>query len=73
LSVDLIEVSGKVIDILPGTKFKIELTNGKYVEGHLSGKLRQNFIKIIPGDYVLVEISKYDLTKGRIIYRGEKK
>jgi translation initiation factor IF-1 len=73
LSLDLIEISGKVTDVLPGSKFKIELINGKFVEGHLSGKLRQNFIKIIPGDTVLLEVSKYDLTKGRIIYRGEKK
>lgn len=73
MSLDFIEITGKVTDVLPGTKFKIELTNGKLIEGHLSGKLRQNFIKIIPGDKVTVEISKYDLSKGRIIYRGDKK
>lgn len=73
MSNDYIEISGKVTDVLPGTRFKIELINGNYVTGHLSGKLRQNFIKIIPGDKVTVEISKYDISKGRIIYRGEKK
>lgn len=70
---DTITIIGKVREILPGTKFKVELENKLTVEGHLSGRLRQNFIKILPGDTVTLEISKYDITKGRIIYRGVKK
>jgi translation initiation factor IF-1 len=72
LSPDYVEVTGKITDILPGTKFKVELENGRYIIGHLSGKMRQNFIKILPGDLVTVEITKYDLTKGRITFRGKK-
>ena len=70
---DTISLVGEVIDVLPGTRFRIKLQNDKLVEGHLSGRLRQNYIKIVSGDKVTVEISKYDLTKGRITYRGVKK
>ena len=64
-----IVVEGTVIEALPDTKFRVELENGVIVIGHLSGKLRQNFIKILPHDRVKIELSIYDLTKGRIIYR----
>ena len=66
---DVIEVDGKVIDVLPGGKFKVELANGHIVEAHVSGKIRMNYIRILPGDKVTMEISPYDLTRGRIIYR----
>ena len=68
---DTIEVEGEVVELLPNTKFKVKLTNGHQITGHISGKMRMNFIKILPGDKVLIEISKYDLTKGRIIYRAK--
>ena len=68
---ETIEVEGEVLELLPNTKFKVKLTNGHVITGHISGKMRMNFIKILPGDKVLVEISKYDLTKGRIIYRAK--
>ena len=66
---DTIEVEGKVIEVLPGGKFKVELENKHTVEAHVSGKIRMNYIRILPGDTVTVEISTYDLTQGRIIYR----
>ena len=66
---DGIEVDGKVIDVLPGGKFKVELANGHIVEAHVSGKIRMNNIRILPGDRVTVEISPYDLTRGRITFR----
>ena len=64
-----IEVEGKVVDILPGGKFKVELENGFTVEAHVSGKIRMNYIRILPGDTVKIEVSPYDLTRGRITYR----
>ena len=64
-----IEVEGKVITVLPGTMFRVELTNGHKVLGHISGKLRKNFIKITVGDMVKMEMSPYDLHKARIVYR----
>ena len=64
---DSIEVTGKIVDVLPNTMFKVELENGHVVDCHISGKLRQNYIKFLPGDLVTVEISPYDLTRGRII------
>lgn len=70
---DVIEVEGEVTTVLPGTKFKVLLENGKEVTGHLSGKMRQYYIKIVPGDQVKMEISKYDTSKGRIVFRGKKK
>ena len=65
---DVIEVDGKVIDVLPGGKFKVELANGHIVEAHVSGKMRVNNIRILPGDTVVIELSPYDLTHGRIVY-----
>ena len=66
---DVIEVEGKVVEKLPNAMFKVELENGHQVLGHISGKLRTNFIKILPGDKVTIELSPYDLTKGRITFR----
>ena len=66
---DTIEVNGKVIDVLPGGKFLVELENKHTVEAHVSGKIRLNNIRILPGDRVTVELSPYDLTRGRITYR----
>jgi len=64
-----IEVEGKVIDLVPGGKFKVELPNGVLIECHVSGKIRMNYIRVLPGDKVTVELSPYDLTRGRITYR----
>ena len=68
---DVIETEGKVIDIIPGGKFKVELDGGHIVEAHVSGKMRVNNIRILPGDTVVVELSPYDLSKGRIIWRDK--
>ena len=70
-SKDIIEVEGEVTELLPNTKFKVKLPNGKDIIAHISGKMRMHFIKILPGDKVLVEISRYDLSKGRISYRSK--
>lgn len=64
-----IEVEGTVIESLPNAMFKVELDNKHIVLAHVSGKMRKHFIRILPGDRVLVELSPYDLTRGRIIYR----
>ena len=64
-----IEVEGKVLEALPNALFRVELENGHKVLAHISGKMRMNFIRILPGDKVKVELSPYDLTRGRIIYR----
>lgn len=66
---DVIEVEGKVVDTLPNAMFKVELENGATVLAHVSGKIRMHYIKILPGDRVRVEMSPYDLTKGRITFR----
>ncbi len=66
---EAIEVEGKVIEPLPNAMFRVELENGHRVLAHISGKMRMHFIKILPGDKVTVELSPYDLTRGRIIYR----
>ena len=66
---DTIEVEGKVLEVLPGYKFKVELTNGHTIEAHVSGKMRMNNIRIVEGDTVVLELSPYDLTRGRITYR----
>lgn len=66
---DVIEVEGKVVDTLPNAMFKVELENGATVLAHVSGKIRMHYIRILPGDRVTVELSPYDLTKGRITYR----
>lgn len=66
---DIIEVEAKVIEILPNTQFIVELKNGHRVLAHVSGKIRMHNIRILPGDTVVLELSPYDLTKGRITYR----
>ncbi len=66
---DLIEVQGTVLENLPNAYFKVELENGHQVLAHISGKMRMHFIKIVPGDKVKVELTPYDLTRGRITYR----
>lgn len=68
---DVIEVTGTVLEKLPNAMFKVELENGYVVLAHISGKLRMNYIRILPGDKVTVEMSPYDLTKGRIIWRDK--
>ncbi len=66
---DLIEVEGVVKEALPNAKFQVELDNGHRVEAHISGKIRMHFIRILPGDRVKLELSPYDLSKGRITFR----
>jgi translation initiation factor IF-1 len=66
---DSIEVEGTVLEALPNAMFKVELPNGHQVLGHISGKMRMHYIKIVPGDKVLIELSPYDLSRGRITYR----
>ncbi len=68
---DIIEVEGTVKEALPNAIFKVELENGHEILGHISGKLRMNYIRILPGDKVTVELSPYDLTKGRITWRNK--
>lgn len=67
---DAIQMEGRVIDTLPNTTFRVELTNGHVVIAHISGKMRKNYIRILTGDQVTVELTPYDLSKGRIVYRG---
>lgn len=69
---DVIEVEGKVLEALPNAMFKVELENGHVVLAHVSGKIRMNFIRILPGDKVTIELTPYDLTRGRITYRLNK-
>jgi translation initiation factor IF-1 len=66
---EVIEVTGRVVEPLPNAMFKVELENGHIVMAHISGKMRMHYIRIIPGDEVTVEMTPYDLTKGRITYR----
>ncbi|WP_073050500.1 translation initiation factor IF-1 [Dethiosulfatibacter aminovorans] len=66
---DLIELEGKVVEVLPNATFKVKLENGHEILAHISGKLRMNYIRILQGDKVTVELSPYDLTKGRITWR----
>lgn len=68
---NVIEVEGTVVEALPNTNFKVELQNGHQILAHISGKLRMNYIKILPGDKVKVELSPYDLTRGRITWRAK--
>ena len=68
---DVLEVEGTVIETLPNAIFKVELENGHQVLAHISGKLRMNYIKILPGDKVTMEMSPYDLTRGRITWRSK--
>lgn len=66
---DVIEIEGSVLETLPNAMFKVELENGHEILAHVSGKIRMNYIRILPGDKVTVEMSPYDLTRGRITYR----
>ena len=66
---DVIEMEGKILEVLPGGQFKVELENKHTVTAHVSGKIRMNYIRILPGDTVTIELSVYDLTRGRITYR----
>ena len=66
---DAIEVEGKVVEPLPNTMFRVELPGGQHILAHISGKMRMHFIRILPGDKVMLEMSPYDLTKGRITFR----
>ncbi len=68
---DAITVEGTVVETLPNAMFRVELQNGHRILAHISGKMRMHFIKILPGDRVSVELSPYDLSRGRIIYRGK--
>ena len=67
---DAIQMEGRVVDTLPNTTFRVQLANGHTVIAHISGKMRKNYIRILTGDAVTVELTPYDLTKGRIVYRG---
>ncbi len=67
---DAIQMEGRVVETLPNTTFRVELQNGHIVTAHISGKMRKNYIRILRGDSVTVEMTPYDLTKGRIVYRG---
>ncbi|BAG07596.1 MULTISPECIES: translation initiation factor IF-1 [Finegoldia] len=69
MSKEVIELEGTVVDALPNTVFKVELQNGHVITAHISGKLRMNYIRILPGDKVTVELSPYDLDRGRITWR----
>jgi len=68
---DQIEMDGIVVETLPNTMFRVELENGHVITAHISGKMRKNFIRIVPGDSVKVEVSPYDLNRGRITYRAK--
>lgn len=67
---DVIEVEGKILEVVPGGEFKVELSNGHVIMATISGKMRMNYIRISPGDKVTIELSPYDLTRGRITYRN---
>jgi translation initiation factor IF-1 len=68
---DVIEVDGVILEALPNATFKVELSNGHKILAHVSGRLRMNYIRILPGDKVTIEMSPYDLTKGRITWRAK--
>jgi translation initiation factor IF-1 len=68
---DAIQMEGEVVETLPNTTFRVKLRNGHVVTAHISGKMRKNYIRILTGDAVTVEMTPYDLTKGRIVYRGK--
>jgi len=68
---DVLELEGTVVETLPNAMFKVELENGHQILAHISGKLRMNFIKILPGDKVTIEMSPYDLSRGRITWRSK--
>ena len=66
---EVIELTGVIVETLPGTQFKVELENGHQIIAHVAGRMRKNYIRLVPGDSVTVEMTPYDLTKGRITYR----
>ena len=66
---EVIELTGKVVEALPNTQFRVELENGHIIIAHMSGRMRKNYIRLVPGDKVKVELTPYDLTKGRITFR----
>ena len=66
---DAVEVEGKIVELLPNAMFRVELANGHSALAHIAGRMRLHFIRILPGDRVLIEMSPYDLTKGRIVFR----
>jgi len=66
---DLLEVQGTILEVLPNTMFKVQLENGATILAHVSGKIRMNYIRILPGDTVVAEMSPYDLERGRIVFR----
>lgn len=66
---DIIKMEGTIVEALPNAMFRVELENGHKILAHISGKMRKNFIRLVPGDKVVVELTIYDLTKGRIVYR----
>ena len=66
---EVIKMRGKVVEALPNTQFKVELENGHSIVAHISGKMRKNYIRLVPGDSVDIEMTPYDLSKGRIVYR----
>ena len=66
---EVIELAGKIVETLPSAQFKVELENGHTIIAHVAGKMRKHYIRIVPGDSVTVELTPYDLTKGRITYR----
>jgi translation initiation factor IF-1 len=68
---DSIEMEGTIVDTLPNTMFRVELDNGHVIVAHISGKMRKNYIRILTGDKVKVEMTPYDLSKGRIVYRAK--
>ncbi|HBR02654.1 MAG TPA: translation initiation factor IF-1 [Ruminiclostridium sp.] len=68
---DVIEIEGSVLEALPNATFKVKLENGHVILAHISGKLRMNYIRVLPGDKVTVEMSTYDLSRGRITWRGK--
>lgn len=69
VSKEVIELNGTIVEALPGTQFRVELENGHQIIAHVSGKMRKYYIRLVPGDSVTVELTPYDLTKGRITYR----
>ena len=66
---EVIKLTGKIVEALPGARFRVELENGHIIVGHISGKMRKHYIRLVPGDKVEVELTPYDLTKGRITFR----
>lgn len=68
---DVIEMQGEVVENLPNATFRVKLENGHHVLGHISGKMRMHYIRILPGDKVTVQLTPYDLTKGRIVFRAK--